>query len=285
MESEHIVRTAAVHWDIRRGEVQSNLDTAVELLESAASDDTKLAVLPEMWGSSFMGDDADSVTEEVARAEKTIQTLSGDHQMVVTGTNYEFSKHGKLFNRATLYDNGKLIGEYRKIHLFSPMGEDRYFDHGSEALIVETSVGRVGVAICYDLRFPELTRYLFLSEAQILLLPSQWPEPRAAHWRLLARSRAIENQWFFVGANRSGIEASLVNGQQIHFPGNSIIVDPTGEVLAEGDGEAGVIIGDLDLKQTAVVRRAIPVSKDRHEDVYTNLWSRRWTGHPIGGMK
>jgi len=277
--SHERLRAAAVQWDIRRGDIAANLSAVEELVTTAADDEVTLAVLPEMWATSFMGDEVDfvgraAIAAEVASAEQRLQTLSGDLAMVVVGSNYEFADDGKVYNLLHVYDNGRHIASYRKIHLFTPLGEDRYFANGTEALVTDTSAGRLGFAVCYDLRFPELIRYLYLTGALILVVPSQWPQPRANHWRLLTRARAVENQWFVIGANRCGVEPSLINEQEIHFPGNSILVNPSGEVLAEGNGEPGIVAADFDLKEAAIVRRAIPVAKDRCNEAYENLWGQ-----------
>ncbi len=269
------VNAAAIQWDVKRGDVAVNLDTAVELLEGAAQGGVELAVLPEMWASSFMVDGGASVRDAIADAERRITELSGDLGLIVVGTNYEFAKDDRRYNRALVLERGVRLGAYRKMHLFSPQGEDRDFAGGERPLVVDTQIGRMGVAICYDLRFPELIRHLYSEGAELLVVPAQWPEPRETHWRVLARARAIENQWFVVAANRCGVEASLVNDRDIAYPGNSIIVDPAGNVLAAGNGTPGAVLAQLELKETAIVRRAIPVGKDRRPDVYARFRSER----------
>lgn len=271
MTSDRTVKAAAIQWDIELGKVEANVGRAAEFVEAAARDGVSLTVLPELWASSFMGEDARRVRSAIETAEKRIRELSGDLDLIVVGSNYEFAPDGGAYNRARVLERGKLLGEYRKMHLFSPQGEDRYFRNGTSALVAETRIGLLGVAICYDLRFPELIRHLYCQGAELLVLPAQWPEPREGHWRLLCRARAVENQWFVVAANRCGVEPSIVNGQDVVYPGNSIIVDPTGAVMAEGNGTPAVVTAELELKATAIVRRAIPVGKDRQPETYQRL--------------
>jgi len=275
MSPDTNVNLASIQWDVQLGQVSANLEKARELIKQASDTGNRLAVLPEMWATSFMAEDAPQVRAAVEDAEAEIQDLSKRHHIILVGSNYEFTKDGKIYNRARLYEEGEILGEYRKIHLFSPLGEDRHFAPGQEACVVDTSLGRVAVAICYDLRFPELCRALYLEGATILCLPSMWPEARALHWRVLCRARAIEDQWFVVATNRCGFEVSAATGQEVQFPGNSLIVDPTGEIRAKGNGEASVVSTEVDLKEVAIVRRAIPVSKDRREDVYPRLLPKR----------
>ncbi len=271
MSPDTNVKLASIQWDVELGQVSANLEKARALVKQAADDGNRLAVLPEMWATSFMADAATSVKSAVEDAEAEIQDLSKRHHIILVGSNYEFGDDGKIYNRARLFEEGEILGQYRKVHLFSPLGEDRHFTHGEEICVIDTSLGKIAVAICYDLRFPELCRALYLEETAILCLPSQWPEARALHWRVLARARAIENQWFVVATNRCGFEISAATSQEVQFPGNSLIVDPTGEIRAKGNGEESVVSAEVDLKEVAIVRRAIPVRKDRREDVYPQL--------------
>ena len=275
MSKESQIKVAALQWDILRAQVAHNLAKAEGLLREAAEDGCNLCVLPEMWASSFAGDEAEALLAEVLEAEAEIQKLSGELEICVVGSNYARCKEG-LVNRARLYEKGALLGTYDKVHLFSPLGEDRFFEAGSDTALFETSLGKVGLAICYDLRFPEFLRTLFLGGCEILLVPSQWPEARARHFRILAKARAVENQCFVIATNRCGIEPSILTGQDILFSGNSMVIEPTGEVLVQGGGEEGVLSAEIDLKDCKILRRAIPVTKDRRDDVYQRLWNKNW---------
>ncbi|PIE22876.1 MAG: carbon-nitrogen hydrolase [Planctomycetota bacterium] len=265
------LRVSCLQWDIRKGQVAHNLRVATELIEEASDGGTRLCVLPELWSSSFMGSDTASVQGEVEDAHEEIRQLSRDLNVCIVGSGNELLADGKLYNRAHVYDKGELLGSYRKIHLFTPLGEERWFKSGSDALILDTEFARLGVAICYDLRFPELIRHLYQQGAEIIVIPAQWPDVRAAHWRLLNRARAVENQCFVAASNRCGLDPSLVSGKDVKYPGNSILIDPTGEVLAQGNGEEGVVSADFELRQVQLIRRAIPVTKDRRDDIYAEL--------------
>ena len=272
MTADKTVTAAALQWDVQRGDVEANVQEMRSLLTDAHAQGVRLAVLPEMWGTSFCGEDAASQRDGVAKAESELREVSGDLGMIVCGSNYEFASDGATYNRASLVCDGDVAGEYRKMHLFSPHGEDRWFASGEEPLIVETAIGRVAVVICYDLRFPELVRHAFLSEADILLVPAQWPSAREMHWRVLAQARAIEEQCFVLATNRCGVEPSLVNDEiDVAYPGNSMIVEPTGEILAEGNGERGVFAAELALRESAIMRRALPIAKDRRPESYARF--------------
>jgi predicted amidohydrolase len=168
----------------------------------------------------------------------------------------------KVFNTVYVIDNGVLAGVYRKIHLFSLLGEDRAFSGGDSWLLADTSIGKVGVIICYDLRFPELSRRLAVEGAQVICVPAQWPKPRQEHWRTLLRARAIENQLFVVSCNACGIIGKL------DFFGMSMIIDPKGDVLAELGENAGEISTPLDLQAMTEWRAQIPCFNDRKPGSY-----------------
>ncbi|MEZ5990110.1 MAG: nitrilase-related carbon-nitrogen hydrolase [Planctomycetota bacterium] len=274
MSTEHTARLACIQWDVQLGDLAANIDLATRLVEEAAADGAQLVVLPEMWGTSFMAEAADSVRGRIAGADEALAQLSARLRLIAVGSNYEFADDGKVYNRARIWQDGTLLGDYRKIHLFSPLGEDRHFAGGTAPLVVDTRLGRIAVATCYDLRFPELTRFLYLEGAEVLVLPSQWPEARALHWRVLTRARAIENQMFVVATNRCGFETMAATGQEVGYPGNSVIVDPTGEIRAKGNGEEGHVMAEVDLKEAQIVRRAIPIGKDRRPDVYEDIWDK-----------
>jgi predicted amidohydrolase len=183
---------------------------------------------------------------------------------VVVGSLPEQAENG-LYNTSFVIDHGREKGRYRKLHLFSPMREDRYLQAGDATLVAATSVGRLGVAICYDLRFPELFRRLALDGADLICLSAQWPSPRQEHWRTLLRARAIENQLFVLAANCCGVQGKL------DFFGMSLIITPQGEVLAEGGDRDGEVLAELDFQALRDYRTRIPAWHDRRPEVYGDL--------------
>jgi predicted amidohydrolase len=148
------------------------------------------------------------------------------------------------------------------VHLFSPTKEDRFFLPGREAVVAKTSLGTVGLMICYDLRFPEMCRSLVLKGAQVVAVVAQWPAVRIAHWDILLRARAIENQVYIVGVNRCGKDGDLDYG------GHSRIVSPWGEVLARTGKRAATVAATIDLDQVEKIRKKIPCLKERVPEVY-----------------
>jgi predicted amidohydrolase len=255
---------AAVQFNIALGEVDANLEKALAGLRRARARDARLAVLPEMWSTGYDYKRLATLAEETPRVLDSLRQLSRELEMVVVGSLAE-KADGRIYNTAWVVDHGTVAGSYRKLHLFSTMGEDRFLAAGDQMLVADTSVGRLGVAICYDLRFPELFRKLALQGAEVLCLPAEWPKPRQEHWRTLLRARAIENQLFVVAANCCGLQGKL------DFFGLSQLVAPRGEVLAEA-GEADAELTALfDFAEMESYRFQIPCYKDRRPEVYGDL--------------
>ena len=268
-----------MQFNVRRGDVEQNAKSALDGIREAAEDGAELIVLPEMWPTSFVREASDSLIEASLAAEDRVTALSKDLGIVVVGGGIE-RDGDQLFNRARIIDRGEVLGSYRKIHLFSPNAEHRHLTPGADPLIADTSLGRVGVLICYDIRFPELVRYHFYQGAELLAVPSQWPEARSEHWRVLLKARAIENELFVAGCNRTGVEESMKNDDHLHFPGDSRIVDPMGEAIGAGTGEDGPICAEVELRKVQSMRRILPIHRDRRLDVYEKLWKGSFSAEP-----
>lgn len=255
------VKAAAVQFTIQVGDIDANLAHIRQALPRLAAQGCQLVVLPEMWTTGYAYRQLAELARRTPAVLAELADLSRQHGLVVVGSMAE--PHGdKVCNTAYLLDRGELVGSYRKMHLFSLMGEDRMLDGGDRWLLTDTSVGRVGVFICYDLRFPELARRLAVEGAEILVVPAEWPKPREEHWRTLLRARAIENQLFVVAANCCGIQGKL------DFFGMSLIVGPKGELLAEAGDEPVEITATLDFAEMASWREQITCFKDRKPAYY-----------------
>lgn len=279
--SRHLV--ASIQLDLSREHPERNLARALRGLEDAAARGVALAVLPEMWPTSFepsAGDEAlartDRALDEVARASERLG-------LVVCGSAYgrpAGSRGGsaRLANRAHVFDRGERVASHDKVHLFSPTAEPLAFEPGRlPPPVVETSVGRVAPLVCYDLRFPELARAAFRAGAEILAVSAQWPASRASHWRALVLGRAVEGQWYVVATNRTGRDVVGRRALELSFPGNSLVVDPHGEVVAEGREADDLVVGEVDLDVVRALRGAVPVARDERRELYAR-WSRREVG-------
>ncbi len=255
------VKTAAVQFNISLGEIEPNLLHVRRELERLAGEGVRLVLLPEMWATGFAYKGLNELAQRTDGLVGELSELSQQYGMVIVGSLPE-PHDNKVYNTAYVLDRGELKGKYRKIHLFSLMQEDRSFDAGDSWLLVETSVARLGVFICYDLRFPELARRLAVEGAEVLVVPGEWPKPRQEHWRTLLRARAIENQLFVVAANCCGMVGKL------DFFGMSMIIDPKGELLAEAGYAPESIVASIDFDAMAAWREQIPCFNDRKPECY-----------------
>lgn len=248
--------------DIHLGNTAANMDKVRQL--TAAAQGADLLLLPELWSSGYdlerAAIHATRVTEGVF-AETAV--LAQQHRLHIAGSCLSQLAEGGYGNTAVLFDTtGAALATYTKTHLFRLMAEDQYLTAGDKLALAHTAWGKVGLAICYDLRFPELFRAYALAGAQVILLSAEWPQPRLAHWRTLLQARAIENQLYIIACNRVG------TGKGDSFCGHSCIIDPWGDIILEMGEEEGAETAVIDLSLVDTIRTKIPVFADRRPDVY-----------------
>ena len=256
-----MIKAAVIQFNVKQGDVDANLAYVREALGCVAGQGANLAVLPEMWSTGFAYKNLNELALRTAGIVDELLELSSRHKLVVVGSMPE-PNGDKVFNTVFVVDNGRLAGVYRKMHIFSFLGEDKAFNGGDSWLLADTTIGKIGVIICYDLRFPELSRRLALEGAQVLCVSAQWPKPRQEHWRTLLRARAMENQLFVVSCNACGLIGKL------DFFGMSMIINPKGDVLEEAGEEVCEILAGLDMQTMTDWRAQIPCFKDRKPDCY-----------------
>ena len=255
-------KAGIVQFDVKSGQNETNLDTALGYLAKLVSKKVTLAVLPEMFSCSF---DNESLIKHSGFSQKILDSLSlfaKKNQIAIAGSLPENEKD-QIYNTMVFIDvDGKIKARYRKLHLFRLTGEHLYYTAGNKMVTIDTSFGRIGLMICYDLRFPELARSLYLEDAQMILVSAQWPEPRKEHWKTLIKARSIENQLFMICSNRTGMESGL------KFPGMSMIVDPMGNILTQAESNETISFAEIDPGLVKKARISIPCSKDRRKDIY-----------------
>ncbi|MDI6687154.1 MAG: carbon-nitrogen family hydrolase [Desulfobacterales bacterium] len=262
MKNKQPFKAGVVQFDIRQGNIESNLSSALKGIDQLKAQNAKIALLPEMWSCGFDNKHLGKHSEKTDNIIDELILVASRYNMIIAGSLPKLSGDD-IFNTMYLIDGDRgLINTYRKIHLFSRTHENKYFCAGNKAVVCETSVGAVGLMICYDLRFPELCRALALSGALLVLTSAQWPLERIAHWDILLRARAIENQIFMAAANRCGIE------NNIEYGGRSLLVSPTGEILANAQDRECIISSEIDFAQLFEFRRKIPCLNERMPDAY-----------------
>jgi len=255
-------KAAALQFRIDMGDVESNAGRAFRLLDRAAADGCRLCVLPEMWSTGFAYERLAELARTTPEILHDLRKTASRNRMVIAGSLPERVGRTVYNTLFVINANGVITGQYRKAHLFRPSGEHLHFGRGTGAGVIRTDVGIVGPHICYDLRFPELSRKYFLEGATLFCVSAQWPTVRRSHWEILNVARAVENQLFVVAAN------AVEKSGNFRFSGGSLIVSPLGERLAEGGEEEGIATAVIDPAQTAEVRGRIPCAQDRNERAY-----------------
>jgi predicted amidohydrolase len=250
--------------DVRAGDPEYNLACVADWTAEAARRGSDLVVFPELWDSGYALDRAADIGSPVdAGRFSYIAALARTHAIHILGSMMEVTSDGRAFNSAVWFTpDGPLDTVYRKTHLFRLMDEEKYLQPGSQLVVHDLPWGRTGVAICYDLRFPELFRGYALAGASLTIIPAEWPAVRIAHWRTLLRARAIENQMIVVGCNRTGYD-----GEQ-KFGGRSALLDAWGEPVIEGGDHPVLLTGSIDISSVSQVRSKIPIFEDRRPDLY-----------------
>lgn len=247
------------------GDINGNLETIRRLAKQGAEQGCRLVLFPEM---ADLGYDFSAVAERGheawAMVEPVLAAMAREYGLALVCGVCLTDQDG-LANALVVWGaDGQILTQYRKTHLFSATDADesRIFHPGHRLVSFDLDGIRFGLAICYDLRFPELFRALALRGCQALLMAAAWPERRIEHWKILATARAVENQCYFFGANRVGDLGVFP------FGGQSLGIDPQGHTaMADARSEA-LLVAELDPERVAATRSAIPVLSHRRPDLY-----------------
>lgn len=249
--------------------VTANLSEAERLIEIAVAQGAKLIVLPEYFAIMGLKD-----TDKVAAREKEgsgpiqrfLSRMAKKHQIWLIGGSVpmEAENPNKVRNACLVYDpTGKLVARYDKIHLFGlDLSNEHYHEEttiepGDKVVVVETPFGKIGLSICYDLRFPEL--YRAMGDVDLIVIPAAFTETTGkAHWETLVRARAIENLCYVLAPAQGGYH---ISGRETH--GNSMIVDPWGVVLDRLPRGSGVVVAGINPAYQASLRQSLPALKHR----------------------
>ena len=241
----------------------------------AAAMGADVIALPEMFACPYaVGNFPVYAQEERGPLWQTCrETARRLHVYLSAGTMPERDLSGKIYNTAYVFDRqGNPIGKHRKMHLFDiaveggqHFQESATLSAGDQVTVFDTEFGRFGLCICYDFRFPELGRLMALEGAQVILVPAAFNMTTGpAHWELMFRSQAVNNQVFAVGTATARDES----GDYVSW-GHSIVADPWGSVAAQMDEKAGIQVTDIDLDKVTAVREQLPLLKHRRTDIYT----------------
>jgi predicted amidohydrolase len=255
------VRASLIQIAVEEGEsVESRRRRMASLVREQAGSD--LVVLPELWTTgAFAYQEFGSRAEPLQGPtyEAMAKAASEAGVWLHAGSIPEQDPEGPLYNTSLVFSpSGDLAASYRKIHRFGfDKGEAVLMGAGRDLVTVALPETTLGVATCYDLRFPELFRGLVDAGAETLVIPAGWPERRRSHWTLLARARAVENQAYVLACGTAGTHAGVPQA------GHSIVVDPWGEVLAEAGADEEILTVEFDPARVATTRELFPALKDR----------------------
>ena len=269
------MNVAVVQWRPEVGDPSTNREYAREAIADAAEAGADLVVLPELFTVGYFAFDAwsagaepfDGPTHHLASdsartydiailAGSFVEDLSKTESVDTPGEN-------GLANTSILVDRrGDLVASYRKMHLCGYGSEEPERMVPGDTLGVGT-IGEhtVGIATCYDLRFPELHRAYQDAGVTLMLVPSAWPTPRAEHWELLCRVRAMENQWYLAASNGCGEMGETA------LCGRSCVVDPWGRIVADLDENHGMVVASADRSEVDRIRAEFPILDDRRDDL------------------
>lgn len=260
-------RVALIQMDIVFGDPVKNREKILKLLADQKPGSVDVIVLPELWSTGYDLANLPKLCQEHQKNDiKFLQELAQSYQAMVVGGSIAVEEDGKYYNQMMVFGrDGSILKEYRKIHLFRLMNEEKYLSEGqTDGQFTMEGIPCSGF-ICYDIRFPEWIRTHVLKGAKVLFTVAEWPLARVDHWRTLLISRAIENQCYVFACNRVGSDPAN------EFGGHSLVIDPWGQVILEGnDKQEEVLIAEVDLNEVEEIRQRIAVFDDRRPEMYTS---------------
>ncbi|WP_187389061.1 carbon-nitrogen family hydrolase [Acetobacterium tundrae] len=262
------MKIGAIQMKVALKKTEHNYNNAEVLLRKAAEAGVDVAVLPEMWSGGFLTEELEDQLADVdgQRTKAFLSRLAEELCINIVGGSVATKKGEKYFNTSYIANRaGDIIAEYDKTHLFSFGGEEKKYSPGDQLVTFQIDGVDCGIIICYEVRFPEWCRKQALAGSKILFVPAEWPLERVSHWRILNQARAIENQMFVICVNGCGeIVPNKFNA------GNSMIINPRGEILADA-GELPqemIILSDVDISEVANTRNKMTIFHDRRADLY-----------------
>jgi omega-amidase len=254
-----------------------NIKKALTMIEIAASNRADLVVLPEMFNCPYDNDKFREYSENMKDSQTLIEMSKAaiNFDIYLIAGSIPESENGKLYNSSfTFNKDGEIIGRHRKIHLLDiempgriEFKESDTLSPGNQITVFNSEFCKIGVAICYDIRFPELSRIMTLKGAKIIIVPGAFNMITGpAHWEPLIRVRAVDNQVYFVAASPARDE----NSSYVAY-GNSMIVNPWGEIVSRAVEKEEIIYAEISFKYLEKIRRELPLLKQRRTDIYDLL--------------
>lgn len=254
------IKIDIVQTSVRFGDPSVNIANMEHAITDRVSSNS-IIIMPELWTCSYDLDNMEKHASYYNEIMAFLTETARENASWIIGGSIPVFESGKLYNRCLVIDDaGNFVGKYDKCHLVP--GLDRKFSKGQSPFLFEMGGAKCACVICYDIRFPEYIRALALSGIDVLFVPSAWSKFRISHWEILLQARAIENEFFVVGANQCGSSGSQIYG------GTSMAVSPLGQVLARIGEEPGIIEISINPEETAKARKIFPVFEGRNRSLY-----------------
>lgn len=246
------MKVFALQLPVSLGNVEKNRSDFIDKIKAVSDDSPSIFVLPEMWLTGFDYKNLvrhSELTEDICTE---LASILKENDLVISSLPEKNGK--KVFNTIYAVTKDGVAAKYRKNLLFSPTRENEYIDSGDNIIVFEHFGVKIGLHLCYEIRFPELFRMSAFLDADVFLVPAVWPGNKKAHWQTLTRARAIENQCYLVGAN-----CSVMHTTKQDMPcGFSVAFDPWGEPLFNESEESGVFVCEINPEKVKEIRNSIP---------------------------
>eukprot|EP00834_Sanchytrium_tribonematis_P008544 NODE_1039_length_2500_cov_0.346939.p2 type:complete len:271 gc:universal NODE_1039_length_2500_cov_0.346939:449-1261(+) len=253
----------------------SNIQNAITHIHQAVENKAQIVILPECFNCPYHIDYFQEYAESMnGNTFNQLKSISKQHQILLIGGSIPELENGKLFNTCFVFENGHYLGKHQKVHLFDinipnkiSFQESKVLHPGQQITTLETSFGKIGIGICYDVRFPELTIKSARQGAFLQCFPGAFNSVTGPlHWDLLMRSRALDSQ-IFVAACAPALDLKA----SYHSHGHSMVVDPMGRILNQADVDECIIYADLNRQDMEDARENIPINKQRRFDLYPEI--------------
>lgn len=257
------MKVALAQMDIVWEDKEKNSIKSENKIKEAKEKGADLILFPEMSFTGFsMNVEKIGETKKHKNQFESVEKIQKFAKKYEMGIGFGYvEKEGEMGKNhyTVISKDGQVISDYVKIHPFSYGGEDQYYESGNRIEVFEMQGWKIATFICYDLRFPEIFQ-IASSKAQVIIVAANWPESRREHWLVLLKARAIENQCYIIGVNRTGM------GGGISYVGDSMVIDPYGKILEVMREKEGLILCEIDRQVAEEWRQQFPQRKDRKSD-------------------
>lgn len=247
----------------------ANFDIVEKLVESYIDEKMDLMILPEVWAVGWDCQNFQNVAEDPENSETLdfIKHLASKHKTMIAGGSFiTKTKNGQYKNTLPIVTKeGRVLALYDKMHLFSHKGssEEKFVSQGENLITIDLGYTKIGLSVCYDIRFPELFREYSKNGVEVFINTAAWGRNKLMHWETMQKARAIENQCYMIAADQTG----KIQGNEYNL-GHSMVISPWGDIIGELGEEEACIFAELDLNKLRKLRDEFPLLKDRRNEEF-----------------